>query len=67
MVTAPLDKFGGRRFLLAVGALVISSFMLWHGKIDQQVYGYLCFLTYGAYLSGNVVQKKMEATANTQQ
>jgi hypothetical protein len=60
----PLDKYGGRRFLLAVGALVISSFMLWFGKIDQQVYGYLCFLTYGAYISGNVFQKKIEAATN---
>ena len=62
-----LNKLGGRRFLLAVGSLLVSSFMLWHGKIDQQIYGYLCFLTYGAYISGNVYQKLIEAKKDEQQ
>jgi len=56
-----LERHGGRRFLLTLGSLIISSFMLWFGKIDQEVYGYLCFLTTGAYISGNVWQKKIES------
>ena len=59
-----LERHGGRRFLLAVGSLVVSSFMLWFGKIDQSVYGTICLLTYGAYIGGNVAQKKIEAKSN---
>jgi len=61
-----ITECGGRRFLLTVGSLVISSFMLWFGKIDQEVYGYLCFLTTGAYITGNVTQRKIEAGTNEQ-
>lgn len=59
-----LNKLGGRRFLLAVGALLISSIMLWFGKITGSEYVTLCLLTYGGYITGNVYQKKIEASGD---
>lgn len=50
--------------MLAVGALIISSFMLWFGKVTGSEYVTLCLLTYGGFITGNVMQRKIEATGN---
>lgn len=59
-----LERHGGRRFLLAVGALVISTVVLCFDKITGSEYVTLCLLTYGGYITGNVYQKKIEAKSN---
>jgi len=56
-----LERHGGRRFILAVGSLVISTIMLCFDKINGGEYVTLCLLTYGAYIGGNVAQKNIEA------
>lgn len=61
-----INECGGRRFMLAVGALVISSFMLWFGKVTGSEYVTLCLLTYGGFITGNVMQRKIEAGTNEQ-
>ncbi len=59
-----LERHGGRRFLLAVGALVVSTLMLTFDKITGSEYVTLCLLTYGGYITGNVYQKKIESKSN---
>lgn len=59
-----LERHGGRRFLLAVGALLVSTLMLTCDKITGSEYVTLCLLTYGGYITGNVYQKKIEAKSN---
>jgi uncharacterized membrane protein YeaQ/YmgE (transglycosylase-associated protein family) len=52
-----LTTFGGRRFLLTVGCGVVTSVLLWHGKLDGPVYATVVLGTVGAYIAGNTVQK----------
>lgn len=59
-----LERNGGRRFILAVGALVISTVVLCFDKITGGEYVTLCLLTYGGYITGNVYQKKIEADSD---
>lgn len=56
-----LETYGGRRFVLAVGSLIMSSIMLAFDKIDGGEYVTLCLLTYGGYITANVTQKNIEA------
>lgn len=55
------EDYGGRRFILAVGSLIMSSIMLACDKIDGGEYVTLCLLTYGGYITANVTQKNIEA------
>lgn len=52
--------FGGRRFVLAVGCGVITSFLCYANKIDGAVYATVIISTLGAYISGNTYQKYQE-------
>lgn len=61
------DKYGGRRFILAVGSLVVSSIMLAWGKIIGAEYVTLCSMTYGMYIAGNGWQKHIEVKKDEQQ
>lgn len=52
-----LAATGGRRFLLSLGAGVISSILVWYGKIDGSIYRDVVIGTVGLYIAGNTVQK----------
>lgn len=56
------DRVGGRRYLLSWGALVIASILQWFGKLDLAgtAWGLAVGATVGAYIAGNVVQRKNE-------
>lgn len=51
------EAFGGRRFLLTVGAGVVDTLLLWFEKIDQATYSNLTLWTVAAYITGATVQK----------
>jgi hypothetical protein len=51
------DAIGGRRFLLTVGTHLISSALLWAGKLDAGAYTTIIIATVAAYITGNVVQR----------
>lgn len=52
-----LTNLGGRRFLLTVGCGVVTSALLWFGKLDPTTYSVVVLGTVGAYIAGNTVQK----------
>lgn len=56
-----LDTLGGRRFLLTVAAQLSCNVLVWWGKISDDVYSVVILATVAAYITGNVVQRKIEA------
>lgn len=59
------EKFGGRRFILALGSGVMTTILQWFGKLDPAgtAYGLTIGATVAAYITGNVVQKKNDGAA----
>jgi len=56
-MTSPLSKFGGRRFLLTLGCGIITSALVWFGKISDSVYATVIVATVAAYITGGTAQK----------
>jgi hypothetical protein len=52
-----------RKFLLAIGVLASATFLVFDGKIADGVYSAVVIATVGAYIAGNVMQKKSEVKA----
>ncbi|UUA73095.1 hypothetical protein [Cellvibrio sp. QJXJ] len=50
------SKYGGTRFLLALGSCLINTLLLMHGDIDQKTYEFLIMGTVGAFITGNTLQ-----------
>lgn len=52
-----IEVLGGRRFLLSLGAGVVSSILVWYGKISPEIYRDVVLGTVGIYIAGNTFQK----------
>lgn len=52
-----LTSLGGRRFVLALGAGVVTSVLVWYGKITPEIYRDVVLGTVGMYIAGNTFQK----------
>ena len=63
MSEAALAKFSSRKFILAMTAVLTSTFLVWFAKISDGVYSAVMLATLGAYLTANVMQKQVEKTA----
>lgn len=61
-----LTKVGGRRFLLAVGCGFVTSLLCWFAKIDATTYRDVILGTVGAYILGNVWQKRNDNRAEVE-
>lgn len=59
MGTRILSYFS-RKLALVVGCGLICSFLIWHGKLTSDAYAMIILGTVGAYIAGNVVQKRNE-------
>ena len=57
------DTVGGRRFLLALGAGVVATFLQWFGKLDPAggSYAMIVLGTVASYITGNVMEGKKNA------
>lgn len=68
-LAAAMAGLGGRRFLLAVGSSALTTLLQWHGKLgaDGTAYSVVILGTVGAYITGNVIQKRNEALASQEQ
>ncbi len=54
-----MTNFKSRKFLLALFALASATALCWYGRIADGVYSAVVIATVGAYLSANVIQKKV--------
>lgn len=60
-----IEEFGGRRFILALGAGVMTTILTWFGKVDGAVYATVVLGTVGVYVAGNTYQKTRAALNGT--
>lgn len=57
----PRDRrYTSRKFLLAAGTILISSVLVWFGKISDGVFSTIVIAAISAYHTANVYQKKVE-------
>lgn len=56
------DRIGGRRFFLAFWNGCMATLLQWAGKLDPagSTYALVIGATVAAYITGNVVQRKVE-------
>ena len=54
------ETLGGRKFIAVMSGLLSVTWLTWGEKIDGGVYGLVVVGTLGAYITGNVLQKKHE-------
>lgn len=59
-----LRYVGGRKFTLSILTLLSVSILVWFGKIDAGVYSAVVIATVGAYITGNIFEKKVENNAS---
>ena len=59
MMREAIETAGGRRFLVTVGAGVMTSLLQYLGKLDPagSTYALVIIGTVGAYIAGNTTQK----------
>lgn len=58
-----VDRLGGRKYTMTLGCGLVTAFLQWGGKLDPAGMAYVAVITatVGAYIAGNVLQKKREA------
>ena len=57
-----LQILGGRKFLIALIATLGNIGLVWFAKIEPGVYSTVAIAIIGAYIAGNVIQKKTIVT-----
>lgn len=55
-----MSAIGGRKFVLALLSLASATILVWAGHIADGVYSAVMAVTVGAYIAGNVIQKRQE-------
>jgi hypothetical protein len=63
-IRAQMENSGGRRFILAMGAGITTTFLQWNEKLDAAGNTYMMTVlgTVGAYIAANTIQKRNEST-----
>lgn len=56
-----LRYLGGRKYSLSVLSLLSATVLTWFAKIDPGVYSAVVIATVGAYITGNIFEKKNES------
>lgn len=57
MMREAIELAGGRRFVLAMGAGITCTVLVWFAKITPEVFQWTVLGTVAAYITGNTVQK----------
>jgi hypothetical protein len=55
------EYVGGRRYLLCCATLLVTTVLVVMSKVSGEVYATVVLGTVGAYIAGNVAQRKVEA------
>ncbi len=58
-MTAP-NPYKSRKFLLTAVSMAITAVLVWFKKIESGAFVTVYVATVGAYIAGNVYQKKQE-------
>jgi hypothetical protein len=60
-----IEHLGGRKFIATIGCGLATTLLQWFGKFDAAgaTYAMVTIATVGAFIGGNVVQKKQAAAA----
>jgi hypothetical protein len=53
-----MTRYHSRKFLLSVGIGIVSSYLVYTGKIPPDIYRDIIATTVAVYIAGNVWQKK---------
>lgn len=51
------DAIGGRRFVMAMGCGIVSTVLVWFGKLTGTEFQMIVLGTVGIYVAGNTTQK----------
>lgn len=62
-MTHDFSSFLENRFCLCVGCGLVSSLLLWFGKLQDASYTTIILATVGAYVAGGVVERTRELKA----
>ena len=54
------DNLGGRKFIATMTIFILTSMLMWFGKITDGVFQNIFISTIVAYIGGNVYQKVNE-------
>lgn len=57
--TEYIAKLGGRKFSLVVLVFLGTAVLCWFGKINEGIYSVVTVTLIGAYITGNVLKKKI--------
>lgn len=57
-----MNRYGSRKFILAILTLVFSTALVAAGLISDGVYSTIVIAAVAAYITGNVAQKKLDKT-----
>ena len=57
-----IENSGGRRFIMAMGAGISCTVLVWYGKITPEVFQWTVLGTVAAYITGNTFQKTKATT-----
>jgi hypothetical protein len=58
-----MTRIGGRKFVLTVGCGLITTFLLWFGKLAGSEYVAIILGTVSAYIAGNTYQNVKSSKA----
>jgi hypothetical protein len=57
----PMSPYGGRRFVLTIGAAIVYTGLLIAGIVNEESYIWLQGITVGAYMTASSIQKVAES------
>lgn len=53
----PIEKLGGRRFVMCMGCAIVCTVLVWFGKLSDDIYRDIIVATVAVYIAGNTTQK----------
>ncbi len=53
-----INSLGGRKFIMTMGCGIITTALVWFGKIDGAIYATVIIATVGAFIAGNAYTTK---------